>query len=175
MFISEDIGQIVTLLINLIMGVLAGTSIIIMRLNKDLKNISKIIIYIFRLIPSFCFCFGYNQLTRAIDLFNIDLKIKTKINLIGVFSYFSLDFPQSKYKIIADSEKDFSTHNTLGRCDVHNAKVEPNGEISAIIIDYYDFDKHNMTKYIRNAYLQQQNGRLSNYAIMIPVRIKLKK
>ena len=102
MFISEDIGQIVTLLINLIMGVLAGTSIIIMRLNKDLKDISKIIIYIFRLIPSFCFCFGYNQLTRAIDLFNIDLKIKTKINLIGVFSYFSLDFHDEKDILLLD-------------------------------------------------------------------------
>ena len=90
-------------------------------------------------------------------------------------SYFSIDFPKSEHKIIADYNKDFSTHNTIGRCDVHNIKLESNGDVSATIIDYYDFDKHNTTEYIRNAYLQQQNGRLSNYALMIPIRVKFKK
>ena len=101
-FQSEDIGQIVTLLINLIIGVLAGTSIIIMRLNEDLKDISKKIIYIFRLIPSFCFCFGYNQLTRVIDLFNIDLKKKTRINIGGEFSFFSLDLNDEEDILLLD-------------------------------------------------------------------------
>ena len=81
LFKSEDIGQIIVLLINLVIGVLGGTSIIIMRLNKDLKNLSKIIIYIFRIIPSFCFCFGYNQLIRREDLFTRDDRFKYEFNI----------------------------------------------------------------------------------------------
>ena len=81
LFKSEDIGQIITLLINLVIGVLGGTSIIIMRLDKDLKNLSKIIIYIFRIIPSFCFCFGYNQLIRREDLFERDGRFKYEFNI----------------------------------------------------------------------------------------------
>ena len=90
-------------------------------------------------------------------------------------SSFSIDFPKSEYKIIADFNKDFSTHNTIGKCDVHNVELGQDGYIHATIIDYYNFDKHNMTPRARNAYLQQQNGRLSNYALMIPIRVKLKK
>ena len=90
-------------------------------------------------------------------------------------SSFSIDFPTSEHKIVADFNKDFSTHNTIGKCDVYNVKIESNGEISATIIDYYNFDKHNMATRAKNAYLQQQNGRLCNYALMIPIRVKLKK
>ena len=97
LFKSEDIGQIVTLLINLVIGVLGGTSIIIMRLNEDLKDIAIIIIYIFRIIPSFCFCFGYNQLERTYDLFSIDKKLSPKINFISYYyPYLSIAFNDEK-------------------------------------------------------------------------------
>ena len=58
---------------------------------------------------------------------------------------------------------------------MHNVKLGQDEYIHATIIDYYNFDKHNMTPRARNAYLQQQNGRLNNYALMIPIRVKLKK
>jgi len=78
---------------------------------------------------------------------------------------FSVAFPNSE----------FSAHNAIGRCDVHNVKVEHNGDISATIIDYYDFDKKSNNPIIKNGYIQQQNGHLVNYALMIPIQIKVKK
>ena len=88
-FHSEDNGQIFILLLNLIIGVLGGISLILMRLNEDLIDISKIIIHIFRFIPSFCFCFGYNQLFRLKDLFNVDGNYKISINFNNIFFWFS--------------------------------------------------------------------------------------
>ena len=77
-FQNEDKGQTVVLLINLIIGALGGSAIIIMRLKDDLIKYAQPIIYIFRLIPSFCFCYGYNQLMKRNDLFYIDRKKKLK-------------------------------------------------------------------------------------------------
>ena len=76
---------------------------------------------------------------------------------------------------IAFPDSEVSTHNAIGRCDVHNVKLEPNGDISAIIIDYYDFGKRSNNPIVKNGYIQQQNGHLTNYALMIPIRIKMKK
>ena len=111
-----------------------------------------------------------SNLTKAINNSNhfrqeIDKRI-TEIES-GVYekASFSIAFPDSE----------ISTHNTIGRCDVYNAKVEPNGDISAIIIDYYDFDKRSNNPIVKNGYIQQQNGHLTNYALMVPIRIKMKK
>ena len=94
-FKSEDVGQIFILLINLVIGVLGGSSIILMRLNEDLKELSKKIINIFRLIPSFCFCYGFNQLTRITELFSIDMRIKINFNSSDIFSL-SFEFGEKK-------------------------------------------------------------------------------
>ena len=75
-FKTESKGQTIVLLINLIIGALGGSAIIIMRLKEDLIKYAKPIIHIFRLIPSFCFCFGFNELMRRKELFIIDLKLK---------------------------------------------------------------------------------------------------
>ena len=75
-FKSEEKGQTVVLLINLIIGALGGSAVIIMRLREELVKYAQDIIYIFRIIPSFCFCYGYNQLIRRNELFQVDLKIK---------------------------------------------------------------------------------------------------
>jgi len=96
-------------------------------------------------------------------------EIDKRINEIQSGEYekasFSIAFPDSE----------FSTHNAIGRCDVHNIKVEPDGDISATIIDYYDFDKRSNNPIIKNGYIQQQNRHLTNYALMIPIRIRRKK
>lgn len=96
-------------------------------------------------------------------------EIGKKITEIESGVYKKTSFP------IAFPDSEFSTHNAIGRCDVHNVKVEPNGDISATIIDYYDFDKRSKSPIIKNGYIQQQNGHLTNYALMIPIRIKIKK
>jgi len=72
MFKSEEKGQIAVLLIYLIFGVLGGNAIIILRLNRDLIKYAEPIIYILRIIPSFCFCYGFNQLMRRNELFMVD-------------------------------------------------------------------------------------------------------
>ena len=71
-FKSEEKGQISVLLIYLIFGVLGGNAIIILRLYKDLIKYAEPIIYILRIIPSFCFCYGFNQLIRRNELFRVD-------------------------------------------------------------------------------------------------------
>ena len=72
MFKSEEKGQIAVLLIYLILGVLGGNAIIILRLYKELIKYAEPIIYILRIIPSFCFCYGFNQLMRRNELFVVD-------------------------------------------------------------------------------------------------------
>ena len=71
-FKSEDKGQTVVLLINLVIGALGGSAVIIMRLKEDLIKYAEPIIYIFRIIPSFCFCYGFNQLIQRNELFKVD-------------------------------------------------------------------------------------------------------
>ena len=105
-------------------------------------------------------------------------ELKNKLEDISKGKYkdssFSINFPNSEHKIVADFNKDFSTHNTIGNCDVHNLELGQDGYIHATIIDYYNFDRHNTANHAKNAYIQQQNGHLKNYAIMIPIRIKVK-
>ena len=61
-FKSEDKGQTSVLLINLLIGALGGSAILIMRLNDELVNKARVLAFIFRVIPSFCFSYGYNLL-----------------------------------------------------------------------------------------------------------------
>ena len=73
-FKSEDKGQTMVLLINLVIGALGGSAVIIMRLKDDLIKYAEPIIYLFRIIPSFCFCYGFNELMRRNELMRIDLR-----------------------------------------------------------------------------------------------------
>ena len=59
---SENKGQSLVLLINLLLGTIGGTAVLIMKLNEDIENISTILAYILRIIPSFSFCYGYSLL-----------------------------------------------------------------------------------------------------------------
>ena len=95
-FKKEDIGQTVVLLVNLIIGALGGSAIIIMRLREELIKYAKPIIYIFRLIPSFCFCYGYNQLMKRMELFTVDKKDGLSF-LIPLKSFNKNDILKLKY------------------------------------------------------------------------------
>ena len=102
-FKAEDIGQTVVLLINLIIGALGGSAIIIIRLKEDLVKYAKVIIYIFRIIPSFCFCYGYNQLMKRKELIKFDLLLEGKIYK-SIFEKFNekeiLDLKYLRYDLI---------------------------------------------------------------------------
>ena len=76
---SEGQGQTIILLINLLFGALGGSATLILRTNKDLRNIGKIVSYFLRLVPTFCISYGYNELLSkkvlyAIDNFKLDIE-----------------------------------------------------------------------------------------------------
>lgn len=48
-------------------------------------------------------------------------------------------------------------------------------KVLVIYNNNYDFDKRSNNPIIKNGYIQQQNGHLKNYALMIPIRIRRKK
>ena len=71
-FSSESSGQNAVILINFIGGALAGSVILVLRIFDDLVKYAKKLQYFFRIIPSFCFCYGYNQLLSMNSLFDVD-------------------------------------------------------------------------------------------------------
>ena len=77
-FKREGTGQIIVILVNLLIGALGGTSVFIMRIYEKLVDYSKPIANIFRIIPSFCFCYGYNSLLNRYFIFATDFTLKNK-------------------------------------------------------------------------------------------------
>ena len=69
---TEGSAQITILLINLFFGSLCGSAVLILRTNENLKNFGIFLSIIFRVVPSFCICYGYNQLMSKKALFAID-------------------------------------------------------------------------------------------------------
>jgi hypothetical protein len=76
---NEGHGQTITLLINLLFGTLGSSAILILRTNEDAKNLGKVLSYFFRIVPSFCLSYGYNELISKDLLFSIDNHLE-KIN-----------------------------------------------------------------------------------------------
>ena len=74
---SEYTGQISVLLINLIFGVIFSIAVLTMRLYDELINYANKLSYILRIIPSFCFCYGFNQLIRKNELYILDEDISS--------------------------------------------------------------------------------------------------
>ena len=71
-FTKESTAQTIVLLLNFIFGALGGCVVLIVRLMADLTEAGKVIAYILRIVPSFCFCYGYNELLSSFGLFRID-------------------------------------------------------------------------------------------------------
>ena len=81
-FKTEYKGQITVLLLNLIFGTIFSIVEIIMRIYDKLENFAINLSYILRIIPSFCFCYGYNQLLRKKDINELDNNSKYNRDLI---------------------------------------------------------------------------------------------
>ena len=71
---KEGTGQAIVILINLFIGAIGGTAVFIMRMYKQLVDIAIPFSYAFRIIPSFCFCYGYNILLDRDYIFAVDLE-----------------------------------------------------------------------------------------------------
>ena len=69
---KEGSGQTITLFVNLFFGTLGGSAVLILRTNKNLKQLGEFISYILRLVPTFCISYGYNELLSKKLLFGID-------------------------------------------------------------------------------------------------------
>jgi ATP-binding cassette, subfamily A (ABC1), member 3 len=74
-FKTEAAAQNAVILVNFLFGALGGTVIIILRIFEDLVPIGKAIAYILRVVPSFAFAYGYNQLFAAQLLFYVDYPV----------------------------------------------------------------------------------------------------
>jgi ATP-binding cassette subfamily A (ABC1) protein 3 len=82
-FKTEANAQNFIIMINFIFGALGGSVIMILRVFDDLKDIAQIIAYILRIIPSFAFAYGYNQLLNSILLFSVDGFVSSDIISLG--------------------------------------------------------------------------------------------
>ena len=70
----EGTGQVLVILINLALGAIGGTAVFIMRMYQKLMDTAIPLAKVFRIIPSFCFCYGYNTLLNRYWLFTADLR-----------------------------------------------------------------------------------------------------
>ena len=75
-FADESSAQNSVILVNFLFGALGGSVVLILRLMEDLTALGKILAYVLRLVPSFAFCYGYNELLSSFSLFFVDYPTK---------------------------------------------------------------------------------------------------
>ena len=83
----EGTGQVLVILINLVFGAIGGTGIFIMRLYQKLMDIAIPLANVFRIVPSFCFCYGYHILLSRFYLFTADVKKELDGTIDWSFAY----------------------------------------------------------------------------------------
>ena len=71
-FQNESIAQNIVILINFVFGALGSVVILLLRGMENTYENAKILEYIFAIVPSFCFNFGYNLLLNKIIIYIID-------------------------------------------------------------------------------------------------------
>ena len=73
LFSKESSAQNIVILLNFLVGALGSTVILMLRgLESQAHTVGKILEYIFALIPTFCFNFGYDLLLNRIIVYVID-------------------------------------------------------------------------------------------------------
>ena len=90
----EGTGQTIALLINLLFGTIGSSAALILRTNEDAKTFGKILSYVFRIVPSFCMSYGFNELISKKSLFFIDGHLEELNNpdfIIKKFDYIQSD------------------------------------------------------------------------------------
>ena len=72
-FSKESSAQNYIILLNFLIGALGSTVILMLRgLETQARNVGKFLEYIFAIVPSFCFNFGYDLLLNKIIIYVID-------------------------------------------------------------------------------------------------------
>ena len=97
----EGTGQVLVILINLVLGAIGGTAVFVMRMYEKLMDTAIILAKIFRIIPSFCFCYGYNTLTSRYFIWTADLK-KEMDDIINWSQAYSIVMDTKKPKDVLD-------------------------------------------------------------------------
>jgi len=93
MFKTESSSQNFTILFNFLIGALGGTVVFVLRVLEDLVDIGKGIAWILRVIPSFSFSYGYQQLLGQAQLLFID----NKDNLVALIMGNKFDILSTNY------------------------------------------------------------------------------
>ena len=92
-FDSEAIAQNFLILFNLVFGSLGSTVVIMLRAIDETTNVAKMVAYIFRIIPSFAFGYGYNLLLNGKLIMFIDYSIGYLTKPLS--TYISLEYAGS--------------------------------------------------------------------------------
>ena len=179
-FKSEDKGQTFVLLINLLFGTLGANIVLTMRFENKLEVKAKKMAYIFRIIPSFSFCYGYNILLNEEYLKYIDYNIKSIFDLQFITSDFIyLGAESIIYLLILiffeNSNKIFRPFYTLKKSERKNIKNKNNIEICENQINELNIsipDNVN-DSYVKNEIIKANNSEnKENYAMKIQGLIK---
>ena len=95
-------------------------------------------------------------------------KIKANKNAIMRNEFINNSIPNVNFYKTADLA------TTLGTAHIYNPQINHKGELNLLVVDWYDFDKKDkITKnnaINNNAFKQQQDGRLANYALVIRIK-----
>ena len=167
-FNSESSAQNDIILLNFLIGALGSVVILILRALENVKSIARILQYIFGLLPSFCFNFGYSLLLNKVMIyiseypnewffFKDDILLK-KFNLllfsilylgaeIIIYSFilFIIECCSYSFRSVKDSKIDISITDTqvLKERDLAN---QDRSQIMLIDNNQNDMNRNNITK-----------------------------
>jgi ATP-binding cassette subfamily A (ABC1) protein 3 len=79
-FKSESSGQNIIILINFVFGALGGSVVLMIRIYDLTAKYAIKVIKILRLFPSFCFCYGFNELLNYVNIYYTDYGIYEDFN-----------------------------------------------------------------------------------------------
>ena len=79
-FKSESSGQNIIILINFVFGALGGSVVLMIRIYDMTAKYAIKVIKILRLFPSFCFCYGFNELLNYVHIYYTDYGIYEDFN-----------------------------------------------------------------------------------------------
>ena len=96
----EGTGQVLVILVNLVFGTIGSSAVFIMRLNQKLIGTAIPLANFLRIIPSFCFCYGYNTLLNRYYLFVADLIRELDMNISWGYAYFLVLRKKEYYNIL---------------------------------------------------------------------------
>jgi len=84
LFETESSGQNGVILLNFLLGTLAGNVVLVFRVLPDFVNTGKLLANLFRIVPSFALTYGYSQLLLSDLLILVDKNFKPDVTMINL-------------------------------------------------------------------------------------------